>query len=162
MTVRPVPEGFNTVNCYLIVPSAREAMDFYAKAFGAEPTVCMDAPGGAVMHAELRLGNSTFMLTDANPQWNKKSPSDLGGSPIAMHVYVEDADAIFSRAVEAGCKPIFPLADQFWGDRFGQVEDPYGHTWGIATHIEDVPPDEMSKRAAAFFASMGGDCGEAQ
>ncbi|MCB9869886.1 MAG: VOC family protein [Planctomycetes bacterium] len=162
MSVKPIPDGFHSVNCYLVVPKAKEALEFYGKAFGAEAGMVMEMPGGgATMHAEMRMGNSMVMLTDANPQWHKKSPADLGGSPVSMHLYVEDTDAAFQRAVEAGCTVGFPPGDMFWGDRFAQVIDPYGHTWSIATHIEDVSPEECTKRAAAWFASMGGDCGGA-
>ena len=155
--VNAIPEGFNTVSVYLVVPNSREAMEHYAAAFGAEVGCVMDAPGGGVLHAELRIGDSTVMLTDANPQWQKKTPEEFGGSPASLHVYVEDVDAAFGRAVEAGCQIAFPVSDMFWGDRYGQVIDKYGHTWGIATHTEDVPEEEMGARAAEWFASMGGE-----
>ena len=159
MTVNPVPQGFHTVNCYIVVPNSQEAMAFYEKAFGAEVAVHMPGPGGqGTMHAELRIGDSTVMLTDENEQWGKKSALTLGGSPVAMHVYCEDADAFFKQAVDAGCTEKFPVTEMFWGDRFGQVVDPYGVEWGIATHVEDVAPEEMGKRAEAFFASMSQDC----
>ena len=111
------------------------------------------------MHAEMRIGNSTVMLTDENPQWEMKSPETLGGSPSSLHVYVDDADKYFSRAVEAGCEVVAPLMDAFWGDRYGKVKDPFGHQWGIATHKEDLSMEEIGKRAAEWFANMGGDCG---
>ncbi|MFG0320222.1 MAG: VOC family protein [Planctomycetota bacterium JB042] len=158
--VKAVPDGFNTVSCYLVVPNSKEALEFYAQAFGAEGGVCLEVPGGGgVMHAEMRVGNSTIMLTDANPQWQKKTPEELGGSPVSLHLYVDDVDALFQRAVGAGCQVTFPPSDVFWGDRYGQVVDKYGHTWGIATHKEDVPPEEMGKRAEKWFAEMGNDCG---
>lgn len=159
-SVPAIPPGFHTINCYLIVPSSKDALDFYAKAFGAEKGLVMEMPGGGIMHAEMTLGDSKFMLTDSNKQWQKQSPADLGGSPVAMHIYVEDTDAMFEQAVAAGCKPSFPPADMFWGDRFCQVIDVYGHTWSIATYQEEVPEDEMQTRAAAFFAQMGdgGEC----
>jgi len=155
-----VPEGFNTVSMYLIVKDAKKAIDFYQKAFGAEAGAYMPGPGGqGTMHAEIRIGNSTVMLTDENPQWKKKSPSTLGGTPASLHLYVDDADKAFQRAVDAGCTIMAPLMDAFWGDRFGMLLDPYGHQWGIATHVEDVEPAEMEKRAAEFFANMtGGEC----
>ena len=152
---RAVPEGFNTVSAYLIVKDAKEAIDFYQKAFGAESGVRMPGPDGqGTMHAELRIGNSTVMLTDENPQWGLKSPSTLGGTAAGLHLYVDDADKAFQRAIDAGCTVKAPLMDAFWGDRFGMVDDPYGHQWGIATHVEDVAPEDMAKRAAAFFADM--------
>lgn len=157
--VQPVPEGFRNVNCYLVVPDANEAIAFYEKAFGAERGVHMPGPGGqGTMHAEIRIGDTTVMLTDENPAWNKKSAKTLGGSPVSMHVYCEDADAWFQRAVAAGCEARFPVTPMFWGDRMGQVADPFGIEWGIATHVEDVPPEEMGTRAQAFFQSMGGSC----
>ncbi len=152
-----IPEGFNTVSVYMIVKDAKKAIDFYQKAFGAEAGVHMPGPGGqGTMHAELRIGNSTVMLTDENPQWGMKSPSTLGGTATGLHLYVDDADKAFQRAIDAGCTVKAPLMDAFWGDRFGKVTDPYGHEWGIATHIEDVAPEDMAKRAAAFFAEMAG------
>ncbi len=160
MAVKPIPEGFNTVSVYLVVKNAVEALEFYQKAFGAEPGVRMPGPDGkSTMHAEMRIGNSMVMLTDENPQWEMKSPHTLGGSPSSLHIYVEDVDKYFNRAIEAGCEVKAPLMDAFWGDRFGKVTDPFGHEWGIATHKEDLSGEEIGKRAAEFFASMsGGDC----
>ena len=138
-----IPEGFNTVNTYLIVKDAKQALDFYQKALGAEAGVHMPGPGGqGTMHAEMRIGNSTVMLTDENPQWEMKAPETLGGSPTSMHLYVEDADKAFQRAVDAGCTVTAPMMDAFWGDRYGKVMDPYGHQWGFETHVEDVPPED--------------------
>ena len=153
--VKPIPDGFHSVNVYLVVPNTLKALDFYRKAFGAEPGVRMAGPDGeSTMHAEMHIGNSTVMLTDENLQWEMKSPRTLGGSPASLHVYVDDADALFDRAIAAGCTVKAPIMDAFWGDRYGKVEDPFGHQWGIATHREDVEPDEMQKRARDFFASM--------
>jgi len=158
MAVKAVPDGFNTVSVYLVVKNAVEALEFYQKAFGAEAGAHMTGPDGkSTMHAEMRIGNSTVMLTDENPQWQMKSPETLGGSPASLHVYVDDVDKMFGRAVEAGCTVLAPIMDAFWGDRYGKLADPYGHQWGIATHKEDVSPEDMGKRAAEFFASMG-DC----
>ncbi len=155
-----IPEGFNTVSTYLIVKDAKKALDFYQKALGAEAGVHMPGPGGqGTMHAEMRIGNSTVMLTDENPQWEMKAPETLGGSPASLHLYVEDVDKAFKRAVDAGCEVVAPLMDAFWGDRYGKVKDPYGHQWGFATHVEDVPPEEMGKRAEAWFAEMAGGQG---
>jgi len=155
---KPIPEGFNTVSAYLIVKDAKEAMGFYQKAFGAEKCTHMPGPGGqGTLHAEMRIGDSAVMLTDENPQWEMKSPTTLGGVASSLHLYVDDADKAFQRALDAGCTVKAPLMDAFWGDRYGKVTDPYGHEWGIATHVEDVAPEEMGKRAAAFFSQMSGD-----
>lgn len=154
---RAVPEGYSNVSVYLVVPKATEAMAFYVRAFGAEPGSRMAGPDGeSTMHAEMRIGDSTVMLTDENPQWGMKSPQTLGGTAASIHLYVEDADATFARAVEAGCEVEFPIDDTFWGDRYAKVKDPYGHSWGIATHLEDLDDDEVARRAAEWFASQGG------
>jgi uncharacterized glyoxalase superfamily protein PhnB len=153
--VKPIPERFNTVSVYLFVPNGAEALDFYAKAFGAETLCHMPGPNGqGTMHAEMRIGNSTMMLSDDNEQLNLKSPKSAGAGTASVHLYVEDVDAAFERATVAGCEVLMPPADMFWGDRFTKVVDPYGHQWGIATHTEDVPPEEMEQRAAEFFANM--------
>jgi len=155
--VRAIPEGFGTVSVSLVVPEATEAVAFYARAFGAEPGSRMVGPDGeSTMYAEMRIGDSTVMLSDENPQWGMKSPKSLGGTAASIHLYVEDADGIFSRAVEAGCEVVFPIDDTFWGDRYGKVRDPFGHSWGIATHLEDLEDGEIARRAAEWFASRGG------
>jgi uncharacterized glyoxalase superfamily protein PhnB len=154
--VKAVPEGFNTVSSSLIVPNCVEALEFYKKALGAEILFRMPGPDGkSTMHAEMRLGNSTVMLSDENPQWGARSPKTLGGSPVTLHLYVDDADSVYQRAVAAGCKVAMPIMDAFWGDRYGKVTDPFGHEWGIGTHKEDLSPEEMDKRAKAAFAEMG-------
>lgn len=159
MAVQPIPEGFNTVSAYVIVKDADAAMKFYGKAFGAEPGDVMRMPDGeTIMHAELRIGNSTVMLTAENPQWEMKSAETLGGSPVSLHVYVNDVDRAFQRAIDAGCEVAAPLMDAFWGDRYGKVKDPFGIQWGIATHKEDLSEEEIGKRAAEFFASMEQGC----
>lgn len=161
MAAKPIPAGFNTVSSYLVVKDANEAIDFYCKAFGGEPGDKMTVPGtDQVMHAEVCIGNSTVMLTAENPQWEMKSAETLGGSPVSLHLYTEDADKAFQRAIDAGCEVVAPLMDAFWGDRYGKVKDPFGIQWGIATHKEDLSPEEMAERAAKFFASMadGGEC----
>ena len=154
------PAGYATVSCYLIVENSLEAMDFYAKAFGAEKSAVMPMPGGeGTMHAEMRIGDSTFMLSDANPAWGMRSAKEIGASPVSIHVYVEDADAVFERAVAAGCEVKFPVSDAFWGDRYGKVVDPFGYEWGIATHKEDLSEEEITRRGAewmAKFAEEGG------
>ena len=154
---KPIPEGYNSVSTYLIVKNSADALEFYQKAFGAEGGACMKTPDGrSTLHAEMRIGNSMVMLTDENPQWNMKAPETLGGTASSLHLYVEDADKAYQRAIDAGCEPEAPLMDAFWGDRYGKVKDPYGHSWGIATHVEDVPVEEMEARAKAWFAQMAG------
>lgn len=154
MSVSPIPPGCNSVNAYLVMDDCKAAIAFYAKAFNAEPGVHMAGPDGqGTMHAEIKIGNSTIMLVDESPQWDKRSAKSLGGSPVSLHLYVEDADAVFQQAVAAGCEEVVPVSEMFWGDRYGQVVDPFGLTWGIATHIEDVPPDLLAQRAAEFFSS---------
>lgn len=155
MGVKPIPEGFNTVSTYLIVKDAEKAMAFYEKAFGAKPGVRLAGPGGqGTMHAEVIIGNSTVMLTDESPQWEMKSPETLGGAAASLHVYVEDVDAMFDRAVAAGCTVVAPIMDAFWGDRYGKVVDPFGHQWGIATHKEELSEDEIARRGQEWFAQM--------
>jgi PhnB protein len=155
MAVQTIPEGFNTVNVYLVVDDARAAIDFYCKAFGGSTGTIMRMPNSDdIMHAEVRIGSSTVMLSQENPEWNVKSAKTLGGSPVSMHLYVEDADSFVQRAVEAGCELTHPVEDAFWGDRHGKVTDPFGLQWGVATHIEELSDEEMAKRAAAFFAAM--------
>ena len=154
--VNAIPDGFNTVSCYLVVPNAKEALDFYQKAFGAEIVLRLPGPGGenTTMHSEIKIGNSMVMITDENPQWNLKSPKTLGGTPASLHVYVENCDDVFQQAVTAGCTAMMPISDTFWGDRYGKVVDPFGHEWGIATHVEDVPPAELETRAIQFAKEM--------
>jgi len=158
--IDPIPEGFNTVSMYLVVPNAVEALEFYARAFGARPGVRMPGPDGtSTMHAEMRIGDSTVMLTDENPQWDMKSPRTLGGTPVSPHLYVEDADAIYNSAVEAGCEVVLPIMDAFWGDRYGKVKDPYGYQWGIATRKEILDAQQMIRRQREWFASQEGGGG---
>lgn len=153
--VKAIPDGFNSVSPYLVVPNAIQALDFYNKAFGAETVMRMPGPDGeSTMHAEMRIGNSMVMLTEENPQWGSKSPATLGGTPVSLHIYCDNVDALFGRALQAGCTVEFPVMDAFWGDRYGKLKDPYGHIWGIATHKEDLSPEEIGKRAAAWAASM--------
>lgn len=147
--VQAVPEGARTVTPYLTVKGASKALAFYKAAFGATELVRMPGPGGMLMHAEIRIGDSLVYFADAFPPG--QSPLELGGTPIALHLYVEDCDFWFARAVKAGCKVVMPLADQFWGDRFGQVQDPFGHLWSIASHVADPTPEQMQ----AAMASLG-------
>lgn len=154
--VKAIPEGFTTVTPYLAMKSAGEAIDFYKKALGAQERSRMPGPGGSVMHAEIQAGNSIVMLSDESPQdAHMKSPASLGGTTVNLHLYVEDTDAAFKQAVEAGCKEVMPPTDMFWGDRFAKVRDPYGHDWAFATHKEDLTPAEMEKRTEEFMAQMG-------
>ena len=151
--VKPVPEGYRTVTPYLSVKGASDAIAFYKKAFGAEELVRMPMPDGRVGHAELQIGDSRVMLADEMPEMGDavtKSPRSLGGTTFGLALYVPDVDALFKRAVDAGAKQMRPLANQFYGDRSGGVEDPFGHIWTIATHVEDVSPEEMKKRMDAL------------
>lgn len=152
MAVRAVPEGFHTVNVYLNVPNSVEAIAFYEKAFGA--TLVMRMPGAdgqSTMHAEIMIGDCIVMLTDENPQFGVKSPKSLGGTSCSVHLYVDDCDATFNRAIKAGCQMLNPLMDAFWGDRFGKLADPFGHVWSVATHKENVSPEEIGRRAADWM-----------
>lgn len=152
--VKPIPEGYNTVSSYLTVPNAKEALKFYEKALGAETLMVMDGPNGSTMHAEMKIGNSRVMVSDEHPEYGVVSAKTLGGSPVSMFIYSEDVDALFKRATDAGCEVVQPLNNAFWGDRFGKVKDPFGLQWAMATHIEDVSPEEMMKRQKAFAEAM--------
>ena len=153
MAAKPIPDGFNSVSAYLVVKDARKAIDFYRKALGAEPGTMMKTPDGqAIMHAEMHIGNSTVMLSQENPEWDMKSAETMGGSPVSLHVYVDDADKLFQRAIDAGCEVAAPIMDAFWGDRYGKVTDPYGHEWGFGTHLKDMTPEEMGEASKAAFA----------
>ena len=150
MAVKPIPEGYHAVTPYLVIKGATAAIDYYKKVFGATERMRMDAPGGTVGHAELVIGDSTIMLADEFPDMGFRSPKTLGGSPVSLVLYVADVDTVFKRAVGAGAKELRPVADQFYGDRMGTLEDPFGHVWSVATHTEDVSPDEMQRRAAEY------------
>ena len=154
MATQPVPEGYHTVTPYLAVEDAARAIEYYTRAFGAKEVVRMDAPGGKIGHAELEIGDSRIMLSDPFPQSSTRPPKDLGGTSFSVMMYVEDVDAAVKQAVDAGGTVSMEIADQFWGDRFGSITDPFGHVWGIATHVEDVPPEEMAERAKAAMAQM--------
>lgn len=147
--VKPVPDQYPRVMPYLIVDGAAAAIDFYTSVFGATERMRMPGPDGRLGHAELEMGDSVIMLADENPEMGIHGPKKIGGTPVTLHVYVEDSDAAFERAVNAGATSLRPMEDQFYGDRSGQFEDPFGHRWNVATHFEDVPPDEMERRAAA-------------
>ncbi|WOX20545.1 VOC family protein [Streptomyces solicathayae] len=154
MPVLPVPEDYPRITPYLCVDGAAAAIDFYVSVLGATERMRMPAPGGRIGHAELALGNSVVMLADEFPDMEFRSPKAIGGSPVTLHVYVEDVDAVFAKALAQGAKELRAVKDEFYGDRTGQFEDPFGHRWNVATHIEDVPADEMEKRAAEAMRSM--------
>ena len=147
--VKPIPEGYHSVTPYLNLNAAGDAIAFYKKAHGAAEVMRMDDPGGKIHHAEISIGGSRIMLADEHPEVQALSPKTIGGSPVSIHVYVEDVDAAVERAVAAGAKLVRPVADQFYGDRVGGIEDPFGYRWFIATHKEDLTMDEIRRRAAA-------------
>jgi PhnB protein len=148
MAVKPIPEGYHSITPYLVIKGAAAAIDYYKKVFGAKERMRMDAPGGTIGHAELEIGDSVIMLADEFPEMGHKSPKTLGGSPVSVILYVENVDAVFKRALDEGARQVRPLENQFYGDRMGSLEDPFGHLWSVATHVEDVAPDEMQRRAA--------------
>jgi PhnB protein len=150
MPVKPIPDGYSSLTPYLIVNGAARAIDFYKTAFAATERMRLGAPGGKVGHAELSIGNSVVMLADEHPEMGALAPSSVGGTPIGLHLYVDDVDAVVARAIAAGAKPVHPVENKFYGDRLGTIEDPFGHKWYVSTHIEDVPPDEIARRAAAL------------
>lgn len=145
--VKPIPEGMRTVTPHLVCAGAAEAIEFYKKAFGAVESGRMPGPPGKLIHAQIRIGDSALMLVDEFPDWGCFGPKSLKGSPVTIHLYVDDADATFERAVAAGAKITMPLEDMFWGDRYGKLEDPFGHQWSVATHVRDVSPEEMQQAA---------------
>jgi len=153
--VKPIPDGMHTVTPHLVCAGAADAIAFYQKAFGAVELSRLPGPEGKLMHASIRIGDSVVMLTDEVPRWGSLGPKSLNGSPVVIHLYVEDADAVFNRAVAAGCKVTMPLMDAFWGDRYGKLLDPFGQEWSIGTHKEDLTPAEMAKRGAAAMAQFG-------
>jgi PhnB protein len=156
MAAQPIPEGHPTVAPYLAVESAADAIEFYKKAFGASERVRMEAPGGGIAHAEVQIGDSVVMLSDPFPQASTKPPKELGGTSASVMLYVEDVDALVKQAVDAGATVLMEVGDQFWGDRFGSIQDPFGHSWGIATHVEDLTPEEIAERGRAAMADLSG------
>ena len=154
MSARPVPEGFHSITPGLVVDDAPKALEFYKKAFGATELMRMPAPDGSIMHAEMKIGNSIIFVSEASPASESFSPKHFKGTPVGLFLYADDVDAAFKRAVDAGCTVDMPVADMFWGDRFCSVEDPFGHSWGIATHIKDMTPEEMQKASREFFEKM--------
>jgi PhnB protein len=154
MATKPIPEGYHTLTPYLAVDNATQAIEFYKRAFGAKESVRMPGPDGTIGHAELEIGDSKVMLSDPFPQASTRPPKELGGTSGSVFMYVEDVDATVKRAVDAGATVTMEVEDQFWGDRFGTVSDPFGHIWAIATHVEDVAPEEIAERGKAAMAAM--------
>src|SRR2546425_12944491 len=153
MKTKYIPDGYHTATPYLIVTGAVRALEFYKQVFGAAEVLRMDGPDGKVMHAEIKIGDSHIMLADEFPEMDARSPQTIGGTPVSLMLYLEDADAVTARAVSAGAKLLRPVQDQFYGDRCGTIADPFGHKWTIATHKEDLSPEEVRKRAAALFGN---------
>lgn len=147
MSAKPIPEGYHNVTPYIIVKGAAKALEFYKKAFGAEELMCMSDPDGGIAHAEFRIGDSPIMLADENPEWGNRSPQSLNGSPVIIHLYVNDVDKVAASAIAAGAKVLMPVQDQFYGDRSGRFQDPFGHLWIVSTHKEDLSPEEIGRRA---------------
>jgi len=152
MAVKSVPDGYHTVTPYLIINGAAQALEFYKRAFGAAETVRMPDPKGRIAHAEIKIGDSMIMLADEHHEMGHRGPRTLGGTSVSILLYVPDVDTVFDRAIKAGAKSQRPVADQFYGDRMGTLEDPFGHVWTIGTHIEDVSAEEMKRRMAAMHA----------
>jgi PhnB protein len=153
--VQPIPKGYHSVTPYLCVNDAARAIDFYRRAFGAKEIMRMDGPDGKIAHAEIRIGDSNIMVSDEMPGSGCRSPRSLGGSTVNIFLYVENVDAIFNQAVSAGAKVDAQLSDMFWGDRYGKLMDPFGHSWSVATHKEDVAPEEMARRSKEAMEKMG-------
>jgi PhnB protein len=152
-TVKAIPDGYHTMTPYLIVDGAARAIDFYTKVLGATEKMRMPSPGGKIGHAELNLGDTMIMLADEHPEMDARAPRAFGGSPVSLMLYVPDVDATVAKATAAGARVVRKVENQFYGDRMGTIEDPFGHRWHVATHVEDVPPDELARRAAALATS---------
>ena len=150
--VKAVPEGMHTVTPHLVCSDAAKAIEFYRQAFNATEMIQVPGPGGKLIHACIRIGDSLVMLVDENPQWDCLSPLTLKGSPVTIHLQVDDVDAVFNQAVKAGATITMPVEDMFWGDRYGVVKDPFGHQWSIATHVRDVSPEEIRQAASVECA----------
>ena len=148
--VKAIPDGYPQLTPYICVDPADKAIEFYKKVFGAKERMRMPSPGGKIGHAELQIGSAVLMLSDEHPEFAAVSPRTVGGSPVTLSLYVEDVDAVFQKATANGAKSLRDVRDEFYGDRTGQFEDPFGHKWSIATHVEDVSPEEMARRAEAF------------
>ncbi len=156
MAVKPKPDGYHTATPYLIIQGAAKAIEFYKQAFGATELMRLDAPGGTIGHAEIKIGDSPIMLADEHPEMGYRSPQALGGTPVSLMLYVEGVDAMFAQALAAGATIQRPVQDQFYGDRSGTLVDPFGHVWTIATHTEDLSPDEITARLEAVMKQKGG------
>ena len=152
--VKPKPDGYHSVTPYLVISGAAEAIDFYTEALAAVERFRMPGPDGKLMHAEIQIGDSVVMLSDENLEMGASSPATLGGTPVGQLIYVEDVDAAFQHAVSAGATGLLPPTDMFWGDRYCKLQDPFGHQWSLATHVEDVSAEEMNERATAAFAEQ--------
>jgi PhnB protein len=152
---KPIPDGYHTITPALTVKDGGQAIEFYKRALGAEEIMQVPGPDGRLMHAEMKIGDSRFMLGEEMPEQGCRAPASVGAVSSSLYIYVQDVDKAFRRAVEGGAKALMPPTDMFWGDRFGQVEDPSGHRWGLATHKEDPSPEEMARRQKEFFAQMG-------
>jgi len=152
--VKPIPENLHTLTPQLTCKGAAQAIEFYKKVFGAQEMMRFAGPGGSIMHASIRIGDSTMFLNDEFPEMGNISPTTLGNTSVTLTIYTEDSDAMFKRAVDAGAQVKMPLDNQFWGDRYGEVQDPFGHRWAIATHIEDLSPDELKKRGTEAMSQM--------
>lgn len=161
MSVNPIPEGYHTVTPYLIVNGAAKALEWYAQAFNATELMRLPGPEGTVMHCEFKVGDSPIMMADGCEQMGMQGPAAYGGSPISICLYVEDVDALFKQAIDAGAEELRPVMDQFYGDRMGTLKDPFGHTWSIGTHKEDLSPEEVDKRFQEMMA-QGGPGGDAE
>ena len=148
--VKPIPDGMHSVTPHLVCAGAAEAIEFYKKAFGAVEQARLPGPQGKLMHAMIRIGDSAVMLVDEMPEWGALGPKSLKGSSVTIHLYVDDADAFVARAVKAGAKVTMPVADMFWGDRYGKLEDPFGHHWSVGTHVRDVSMEEMQQAMRAM------------
>ncbi|MGH8549579.1 MAG: VOC family protein [Methylococcales bacterium] len=155
MTVKPIPDGYHSITPYLSIQGAAKAIEFYKQAFGATELFRLVAPSGEIGHAEIKIGDSSIMLADPCEEGAFRNPQSLGGSSVSLHVYVNDVDSLFSQAVAAGAKTVKPVQDQFYGDRTGTLEDPFGHVWFLATHKEDLTPEEINQRAEALFKQGG-------
>ncbi len=154
MSVKPIPDGYHSITPYLTVRDAARAIEFYKQAFGAKERGVMKGPDGKVMHAEIMIGDSIIMLGDEFPDYGALSPESIGGSPMGLHIYVDGVDAAFDRAVKAGAQVEMPVMDQFWGDRYGKLKDPFGHKWSIATHTKDLSSDDIKHGMEDAMANM--------
>lgn len=152
-SAQPIPNGFHSLTPHLVVKGASKAIDFYKKAFGAEELFRLPGPDGKLMHADLKIGDSHVFLTDEMPEMDSRGPQSIGATPVTIHLYVKDVDAAFDKAVAAGATVRMPLQDMFWGDRYGLLTDPFGHSWSLATHKQDLSPAEIAKAAEAAFAA---------